>query len=229
MQNTIIEEFENHPGVVAAVFEEGGKNGETLDWARTFWASYYLRDFAIWDPDGSVGQHYRMPQTGLPFGRGFVIDQQGNVALPHFGHDPAGVIETIYELLGCTEPEVYCTAKITSLSTHPSIGWSGAGSVGQGDFEVNVSGMVPGKPAIAFWGAGPNALPFQGGWLCVLPPIQRGTPLQLDSGGFGRWMLDISGEVPGADEHFQCWGRDPADPASFGTSLSDALRVTWCD
>jgi hypothetical protein len=39
MQNTIVKEFEGNPGVVAAVFDQGGQNGETRDWLETFWDS----------------------------------------------------------------------------------------------------------------------------------------------------------------------------------------------
>jgi len=100
MQNTIIKEFEGNPNVVTAVFQEGGRQNETYDWARTFWSNYYLRGTVIWDQSGSVGQaNYLHPRTGLPFGRGFIIDQNGDVALPTFGHNPKLVTQTIYSLL----------------------------------------------------------------------------------------------------------------------------------
>ena len=129
----------------------------------------------------------------------------------------------------CDDPRVYCTAKPTSIATLPAIGWLGSPSAGNNHFGVTVSGMVPNKPAIAFWGSAPNSLPFQGGWLCVLPPIQRGTPLQLDPAGSGQWPIDLGGQLPGSRQFYQAWGRDPADPTGYGTSLSDALEVTFCD
>ena len=100
MQNTIIKEFRGNPSVVTAVFEEGGRMHEVLSWVRTFWDNYYLRGSVIWDADGAAGKSYKQPSTGLPFGRGFIIDQEGNVALPYFGHRPQLVIDTIYSLLG---------------------------------------------------------------------------------------------------------------------------------
>jgi len=100
MQNTIIKEFEGNSNVVTAVFQEGGRQNETYDWTRTFWGNYYLRGTVIWDESGSVGQgNYLHPRTGLPFGRGFIIDPNGDVAVPTFGHNPKFVTRTIYSLL----------------------------------------------------------------------------------------------------------------------------------
>ena len=107
MQNSIIREFAGNPRVVAACFQEGGRHGETAAWARTYWTNHYLRDFTIWDPDGRAGSRYRMPGTGLPFGRGFLIDPEGRVALSYFGHQPERAIAGIYELIdyrGCDPP-----------------------------------------------------------------------------------------------------------------------------
>ena len=47
--------------------------------------------------------NYKQPNTGLPFGRGFIIDQNGKVAYPYFGYYPKIVIEKIYELLNTTQ------------------------------------------------------------------------------------------------------------------------------
>ena len=99
MQNTIIREFENHPQVVVLPLQEGGRMGETREWLEVFWRNYSLRGPLLWDEFGTVSQQYEQPHTHLPFGRGFIIDQQGNVALPFFGHMPQMVIERIYELL----------------------------------------------------------------------------------------------------------------------------------
>jgi len=55
--------------------------------------------FTLSDQMGLTAMHYEQPQTGLPFGRGFIIDQTGHVALPYFGHQPDMVIAKIYELL----------------------------------------------------------------------------------------------------------------------------------
>lgn len=101
MQNTIVKEFEEHPNVFAAVFQQGGAHGETREWLETFWDNYYLRGGVIYDENGDIGgSAYSQPSLGLPFGRGFIIDQEGRVALPYFGHQPEMAIAKIYELLG---------------------------------------------------------------------------------------------------------------------------------
>jgi len=100
MQNSIIKEFENNPDVVAAVYEQGGQNGETRQWVETLWSNFHLRGGIIWDASGTNGKNtYAQPDTGLPFGRSYVIDQQGNIAAATFGYDPSSVIQTIYSLL----------------------------------------------------------------------------------------------------------------------------------
>ncbi len=99
MQNTVIREFQDDPRVVTAVFQEGGRFGEEMDWVKTFWRNYYLRGTVIFDPDASAGKNYRVPDGGLPFRRGFIIDQDGKVAEPFFGYDPERIIQTIYRLL----------------------------------------------------------------------------------------------------------------------------------
>jgi len=101
MQNTIVKEFENNPNVVTFIYDQGGLRGETLEWCKTMWSNYFLRGQVVFEADGSIAtRYYKQPNTGLPFGRGFIIDQNGKVALPYFGHDPQMVIAKIYELLG---------------------------------------------------------------------------------------------------------------------------------
>jgi len=100
MQNTIVKEFAAHPGVVALIFDQGGQNGETREWLETFWGNYYLRGGVLFDETGETGRMYGQPSTGLPFGRGFIIDVDGRVALPYFGHQPQAAIAKIRELLG---------------------------------------------------------------------------------------------------------------------------------
>ena len=100
MQNSIIKEFENNPNVVAVIYNEGGTFNESLDWTKTLWDNYYLRGGILWDRTGDNSKdNYDQPDTGLPFGRAFIIDQQGNVARPYFGHNPDLAIETIFGLL----------------------------------------------------------------------------------------------------------------------------------
>jgi hypothetical protein len=103
MQNSVVKEFAGHPQVVTLVMNEGGANGETVEWIKTFWNQCYLRGSTLIDSTKAQTQHYRQPSTGLPFSRGFIIDQEGIVALPYFGHQPQRAIAAIYALLdnGC--------------------------------------------------------------------------------------------------------------------------------
>ena len=90
--------------------------------------------------------------------------------------------------------------------------------------------------------AGPNAAPFFGGTLCVLPPVKR-TPGQNSGGSIagvdcsGTFSIDFnawiaSGVNPaliaGCTVWAQYWSRDPGFPAPFNSSLTDAQTfVIW--
>lgn len=114
MQNTIVKEFMDNPSVVTAPLNQA----ESRSWVETFWTNYYLRGGLIWDQAGNIGGNaYSQPNVGIPFGRGFIIDQEGRVALPYFGHQPDMVIETIYDLLG--------TSDVQSGGQDPSIRLAG--------------------------------------------------------------------------------------------------------
>ena len=95
-------------------------------------------------------------------------------------------------------------------------------------FDLGAIDLINNKNLLLFYGFTPAMKPFQGGTLCVLPPIRRGTPQPLDPTGYGEWVVDVTGKVPGDDEFFQVWYRDPQDLAGSGTRLSDALALTWC-
>jgi hypothetical protein len=104
MQNSIIREFEDNEQVLTAVFNPGDSHSETLQWTQHFWDNNFLRGSFFYDEEGLVDSLYEQPQTGLPFGRGFIIDQDGLIDTPFFGHQPQMVIDRIYELLGGAAP-----------------------------------------------------------------------------------------------------------------------------
>lgn len=133
-------------------------------------------------------------------------------------------------------PGVYCTSKVNSQGCSPTIGSSGVPSVTDpGPFEVSCSQVVPGKSGLFFYGYRPAGLAFQGGFLCVEPPVRR-TSLQSSGGAAacsGSFLVDVNGIIQsgldpglvlGAEVFGQYWSRDPLDPTGFGTSLSDGLR-----
>ena len=134
-------------------------------------------------------------------------------------------------------PSSYCTAKLNSLGCLPSVGFSGTPSLaGADDFVASASNILNYHSGILFWGRAPTAIPFQGGTLCIAPPILR-TRLQ-DSGGntgvndcSGNFSFHVShaflagnGFAIGSELYAQFWSRDQFSPPFF-TSLSDGLHA----
>lgn len=131
---------------------------------------------------------------------------------------------------------IYCTAKLNSVLCYPAISFTGGPSAsgGPGSFDVDASNIVAGKNGLLFYGLAPAATPFQGGWLCVQPPIKR-TSVQ-NSGGTGgctgTYQYDFGARissgvdpqlVAGATVALQYWYRDPAS-MPYKTGLSDAVQ-----
>ncbi len=135
-------------------------------------------------------------------------------------------------------PGVYCTAKTTSTGCVPKIGATGTPSASAGSgFVVKSTQVEPLNVGIFFYGkTGPAALPFQGGFLCVQPPVLRTGPMSAGAGGAcgGMYSIDFNayvasgvdpGLISGAAVWMQNWFRDPPHPIA-GTGLSDALTFT---
>jgi hypothetical protein len=143
-------------------------------------------------------------------------------------------------------PLAYCTAKANSLGCVPAIQSSGTPSAtAASGFVVSSSNVRNNKPGLLFYSiAGRNGAPFQGGVLCVKPPIKRtpavnsnGNPLPADDCS-GLYVIDMNafaqGSLGGApipelkalDTIVDCqwWGRDPGFPAPDNTTLSDGLE-----
>ena len=116
--------------------------------------------------------------------------------------------------------------------------WSGAPSVGApSSFDVFASPVISNKNGIFFYGwSGPAGIPFQGGTLCLQPPVLR-TSVQWSGGNpppddcSGTFTFDFNaylqgGGAPGlgvgSTVNGQFWYRDP--PSSSGTGLSDAIQ-----
>ena len=148
-----------------------------------------------------IAWHYGMTVAGDPF--------------LHI-EPPGGICNTVS----------YCTAKVSSLGHTPAIGSLGTPSVQAGDFEVSLIGGIPGKKAVDFWGDAPNALPFYGGTLCVLPPVQRGEIRVVDEFYFASWAVDVTPEMAGTTRFYQAWFRDSGDP--HGVGLTGGLKVDFC-
>ncbi len=141
----------------------------------------------------------------------------------------------------CTPPANYCTAKSNSLGCSPSVAWSGTPQFSGADaFDLRGAQFLNNKFGLLFYGLHPNGASFEGGTLCVKPPIQRTT---VQSSGGSATGSDCSGVyhfdfnalihggsdpslIAGASVFAQYWARDPHD--AFTTSLSDAVSFTIC-
>ena len=136
----------------------------------------------------------------------------------------------------------FCTAKLNSLTCLPSIGASGSASAAQAQpFNVTAQKVMNNKNGLFFYGLnGAAALPFQGGTLCVFPPLKRTTIMNSlgnvgpdDCSGFysfdfNAWMQggnDVN-LVVGREVNGQYWSRDPG--STFGVGLTNGVRFVIC-
>jgi hypothetical protein len=131
----------------------------------------------------------------------------------------------------------YCTAKQNSQGCITSIGHLGTASASLPEpFLITGSKIIPNTVGLLIYGTdGPGALPFQGGILCINPPVIR-TPGQT-SGGQGACtgsfnydfnVLIQSGAnpvlVPGRQVQAQYWSRDLGFAPPNSANLTDALQ-----
>jgi len=95
------------------------------------------------------------------------------------------------------------------------------------------------RPGLMIWSLTPTSLPFQGGMLCLAPPIVRtgllssgGTTGVHDCSGSFAYPLTQSymlskGLTAGTQVFAQYWSRDTAQlPPVMPTGLTDALSFT---
>jgi hypothetical protein len=127
----------------------------------------------------------------------------------------------------CTTPVTYCFPKVTSAFTVPTIGSNGSPSLGAGSFAVTLTQALPNKNGILFYGSTQAAAPFQGGFLCVLPPTVRMPVLTTDSSSSAVQPIAIDASMVSTTRYYQWWFRDPQDANTTG--LSAGLIVTFCD
>lgn len=141
----------------------------------------------------------------------------------------------------CGRAQSYCTAKIDSQLCAPTIAATGSASATPGSaFDVGAQMVLSNVPGLLFYGAAPAALPFEGGTLCVQPPLQR-TAVQVSGGNppprdcSGSFLFDMAAEIQtghaalaaGATAYAQYWYRDAAAPVQ-PIGLSDALWFEIC-
>lgn len=143
-----------------------------------------------------------------------------------------------------TTPTVYCTSKVNSIFCVPVVAYSGVPNLTLAQpFLITASDELNNKSGLLFYGSAALGAPFQGGTLCVAPPIKR-TAVQ-NSGGTGSgadctgtYSFDfvafaLGGQdpnlTPGTTVYAQYWGRDPGYAPPDNTSLTNALTFTLCN
>lgn len=134
-------------------------------------------------------------------------------------------------------PTTYCTAKVNSQGCTPQVAFTGTPSASGAPFTITCSQVLNDKFGLLFYGYGPKAVPFQGGWLCVRGPVRR-TALQSSGGNpppddcSGVYLYDFDARIQsGADPvlaldagvYAQYWFRDPLSVSGFTTGRSDAI------
>lgn len=151
----------------------------------------------------------------------------------------AVTLDTRYE----DAPSTYCTALVNSAGCTPQIAFGGSGHASTTNptpFLLEATDVLEKKNGLLFYGLnGPAAVPFQGGTLCVQPPLRR-TDIQTSGtdgticGGlysldFNAWIQ--SGADPnlvvGAQVNAQYWSRDPQ--SSSGSGLTAGAEFTILD
>ena len=135
---------------------------------------------------------------------------------------------------GCPPPTTYCTPKTSSNGCVPMIGFAGSNSLSAGSAAVIGTQIEGAQLGVVFWGtSGMTSQPFQGGFLCVAPPVFRlgvqgsGGTLNTCTGTYNQSVNNVLTNVGvGNTAWFQIWFRDPGSPS--GTGLSNGLEVTVC-
>lgn len=127
----------------------------------------------------------------------------------------------------CTTPTTYCFPKVTSAFTVPTIGSNGSPSLSAGGFTVTLTQALPNKSGLLFYGSTQAAAPFQGGFLCVMPPTVRMPVLTTDAASSAVQSIAIDPSMVSTTRYYQWWFRDPQDANTTG--LSAGLIVTFCD
>ncbi|MBI5431996.1 MAG: PD40 domain-containing protein [Planctomycetes bacterium] len=133
-------------------------------------------------------------------------------------------------------PQIYCEPQRNSFGCKSAIEFSGAPSATAGEgFTVRARRLVSSSRGFLFYGTGyPCLMPFQGGYLCMDPPIvhvrmeSTGGSASPDCTGslsvdFNAWIASGADPrlVAGENVALQAWSRDPGSP--FGTNLTDAV------
>ena len=158
-------------------------------------------------------------------------------ALTGNGRNPGSGTVLVYSLVP-PPPVVHCTPKLNSAGCLARMASSGVCALSNtAPFLLSASSALNNKFGLLFFGVEGRAnFPFQGGYLCVLPPTRR-TNSQGSGGSAqgtdcsGSYSFDFNALVrsgaypelaPGALVNAQYWYRDPQ--AASTTGLTDAVE-----
>jgi hypothetical protein len=211
--------------VVVAPFNDG----ESVSHLNTYWTNFFLRDFLIMDPSKQSSPQYGQPSIGIPMARAFIIDPQGKVALPYFGHQPQLAIRSLraFQRQGLT-----CTPGAATIS---------ASAGGRLDLHVDGSPIRRGNvyaAVITLSGTSPGTVigdttvPINMDALTWSGLLLAGTPLfpefigNLDARGRGYpALVPWPGLIPSPMVGLKIWAAAVTfDPT--GPSTSPAAEVT---
>jgi catechol 2,3-dioxygenase-like lactoylglutathione lyase family enzyme len=220
-------------GVYLCGSTQGTLGGPTAGFYDAWLARYDSSGNRLWTAQiGSAAADYGSAIAWDPAGGLFLSGTTyGNLGGPGAG-PPEYWIARYFD--SCTVL-AYCTAKTTSSGCVPSIGSSGTPSIAAGTFAVTGASIEGGQLGVVFHGSDGSAWsPFQGGVLCVAPPVLRlgvqhsGGTLGACDGSYAQPAAAsvLASAGAGSTVWFQIWFRDPG--AASGTGLSDALAVLVC-
>ncbi len=156
--------------------------------------------------------------------------------------DPTYAQGAVYGYDTTDVPVTYCQAKTSSLGCLPFVGCNGRAQVTAGPerFRLQAFDLIPGEAAFVLYGFAKSNLAFHGGRLCVKAPLTRLLPPKTAQAtglppcsGFAqvnfnnRIQSGVDPQLSAGQRVFAQWRqRDPADPAGFGDSLTNALRFS---
>lgn len=154
----------------------------------------------------------------------------------HLIRTPMAYDALLHAPLTGTGAALYCSAKQSSQGCTPAIEAQGVASASLAQpFTIAASQIVDQVNGLLFYGHGSFESPFQGGFLCVAPPVKRTSGQNSGGAGAcsGSFGFDFNGFVqsgfdatlvPGQVVYAQYWYRDPNSASTTG--LSDACAFS---
>jgi hypothetical protein len=124
-------------------------------------------------------------------------------------------------------PAPYGTGKTTSLSTVPTVGWTGTPSLATNNFAFTYTGGIPSSTGLGFFAPVPANVPFIHATRYVGSPLTRLPAQQLSPSGSGSFAIPIQASMVGTTRFYQGWMRDVNNPDGTGAVVSNALRVVF--